>query len=103
MFVKDGDLYWWRCAALKLWHGVHKSLPAARASTPTRNDPPPASAAAAGEDSRILPIQIEVADSRRRRGLLDVLPLFADGDFEDWPLDGDCTMMHSARELRRGA
>ena len=52
-------------------------------------------------DSPVSTNSIEETDYRRRRRIDDMLPSFAEGDFEDWLLNGDRAMMHSARELRR--
>ena len=90
MCVKYGDLYWGRRAPLQLWQAHLELPPSGRILTPMRYG-----------DSPVSPNSIEETDYRRRRRVDDMLSSFADGDFEDWPLHGDRTMMHSARELRR--
>ena len=108
MWVADGHHASWVKSTSLVWKDLVKSpLPVDdedEDATP-RGRPVEKSGAQKGsaleEDIRILPIQIERADNRRHRRLEDAQPLFVEDDFEDWPLDGDRTMMHGARELRR--
>ena len=104
MWVADKHRASWIKATSLIWKDLVES-PGPKAdkdddATP-KSEKGPDKDGSAEEDIRILPIQIEAADNRRHRRLEDAQPLFVEDDFEDWPLDGDRTMMHGARELRR--
>ena len=107
MWVADAHHSSWVKATSTLWDDLVKDLDGGGGGgvpTPTKDaggGGKDGKDEGADEDIRILPIQIEAADNRRHRRLEDAQPLFVEDDFEDWPLDGDRTMMHGARELRR--